>query len=100
MEVSFKFNPLNKSDQLENIRELFIAKIERLQTFNRSKLERNERKGAEIDYLKKFGKDWFEVCDETKTNNIEKRKEFIKMHPRYFDLVKSKIIFRIFDFKK
>ena len=93
VEVSFKFNPLNNTEQPTEIRLLFIAKIERLEIFNRSKLERNERKGSEIDYLKKFGNDWFEVCDEKKANNTEKRKEFIKIHPRYFELVKSKITF-------
>ena len=53
--------------------------------FNRSKIVTKERRGAEIDYLRKFGSQWFEACEET---TGEKLKEFTKQHPRYFDLIK------------
>ncbi len=91
-EVSFKHNPLNNTEQPADIRMIFIAKIGGLKIFNRSKLILNERRGCELDYLKMFGSEWFEVCDETNKNNEERRKEFFKMHPRYFELVKSKYL--------
>jgi hypothetical protein len=86
-EISFKSNPLNASEPGSDIRGMFMAKIKRLECFNRTKLEINEKKGAEIDYLKRFGAEWFEICDESKADQV-KLNEFRRMHPRYFDMVK------------
>lgn len=52
-----------------------------------------ERQGAEIDYLKRFGSEWFEVYGEAENKTIspEKRKKFEEAHPRYAKLVESKV---------
>lgn len=100
-EVRLKFNPLNAQDTKENIRELFITRIERLKIFNRTPIDLKERKGAEFDYLKLYGKEWLEL-EEAKDSNgeplnadeLERRKsKFNQEHPRFNRLVESKFIF-------
>jgi hypothetical protein len=76
---------LNSSDRIDNIRHMLIPKIESLRVFNRSKIDINDRKDAEYDYLNHFGKQWTELkSDETGL------RAFYDEHPRYLDLVKSK----------
>ena len=91
----FKFNPLNNTDQLENIRQFFIAKLGGLKVFNRTKFSRQERKGAEIDYLKKFGKQWLELAGSegsslTPDQLASNKNAFLVEHPRFTELVQSK----------
>lgn len=96
-ELVFKFNPLNESDKQGTIRQMFFAKMEKLKLFNRSPLIREERKGAEIDYLKEFAKTWIELSAklEKSTDDEEKKAvqntldQFYIEHPRYLALIKS-----------
>jgi hypothetical protein len=75
-----KSNPLNKNEKPENVRQLVIAKLSDLKMFNRTPIENDERKGAEIDYLKRFGKEWLELkC----TPNKIKLDIFVNEHPNY-----------------
>lgn len=94
VELRFKMNPLNHSDQNENIRQFIIAKIENLKILNRTNVERKERKGAEIDYLKKFAKIWLDL--EAKKDLPETQNElnlFYQQHPSYQNLIKSIYIY-------
>lgn len=67
--------------------------------FNRTKIKVMERRGAEIDYLKRFGNEWFEAYGESQDKIIppEKKKQFEEAHPRYAKLVESKQKLLIFE---
>ena len=105
-EIRLKFNPINSGDTKENIREMFITRVERLKIFNRTPIEVNERKGAEIDYLKFYGKEWLELeegkdsnGDTLKADELEMRKsKFHQEHPRFARLVESKSYLKITRF--
>lgn len=96
-EIRFRFNPLNNQDTPENVREMFIAKLPRIVLLNRTKINKNEHLGAEYDYLKRYGIDWFEVTEGKDINGqvipaelLEKKKQtFYRDHPRYALLVKK-----------
>ena len=97
-EIRFRFNPLNNSDTPENVREMFVAKLPRIEILNRTRIIKNEHLGAEYDYLKRYGIEWYEVTEGKDINGQaipaelleEKRKAFYRDHPRYTLLVKSK----------
>lgn len=55
-----------------------------VQVLNGQQVLRDERKGAEIDYLKRFGTTWLALKTE------DERKKFNAIHPRYMQLVASK----------
>ena len=65
--------------------------------FNRTKVLPEERKGADIDYLKKFGKEWIEIENKDKALSEEevmaRKKVFLEEHPSYLRLVESKALF-------
>jgi len=82
-----KFNTLNGTDNLENIRQFVIAKLSRLKIFNRTPISPGERKGSEIDYLKKFGQEWIDITSTLNEHKESRRKEFISMHPSYMSLI-------------
>lgn len=44
-----------------------------------------ERRGAELDYLKLFGEEWLKAGGPGPVSD-----EFLRKHPRYLQLVKSK----------
>ena len=101
-EINLKLNPLNNLESNTNIRQMIISKIGGLQIYNRTTINvRNrekfdERKGAEIDYLKKYGAEWLKITDENcgiNSHELEEMKiKFKNEHPRYSELVKSKNI--------
>ena len=87
-DVRFKGNPLNNTDRMSNIRVMFIAKIENLVMFNRTKVGvtvRGERAFCELDYLKMNGAEWLKVDKKDK----EQMLKFNRAHPRYLYFVKS-----------
>lgn len=100
--MRLKSNPLNDSDKNENIRQLMLARVSGLKMFNRTPVDGpgckgkliggQERKGAEIDYLKKFGKEWLETLEKK-----ELAKEFHRQHPRYQKLIECTS--RLFKFR-
>lgn len=57
---------------------------------NGQEILKEERKGAEIDYLKRFGASWLTLKSEEEKNN------FNKAHPSYQMLVASKYIHLVF----
>lgn len=87
-----KFNPLNGTDSLENIRQFVIAKMPDLKVFNRTQIMHGERKGSEIDYLKKFGQEWLDLEAPEKSCE-ENKNEFLLLHPSYIKLIESKKTF-------
>ncbi|CAH2002582.1 unnamed protein product [Acanthoscelides obtectus] len=78
-------NPILETEKFETRIEIIIAKIKNLKTINGSTIKREERYGAEIDYLKKYALEWIDV-----QNNPEARSKFLLEHNRYLELIESK----------
>lgn len=86
-------NPVINSFDRETSRQMVIAKVGRLTSLNRNEIEADERRGAEIDYLKRFGKDWaasYANSEPPSGPNVPPPPagcDFLRDHPRYMDLV-------------
>lgn len=73
-------NPLTKGDKAE---EIIIAKIGQLKTLNRCQILPEERRGAELDYRKAFGKEWRKAGGHPDPDRNRPSAEFLSAHPRY-----------------
>ncbi len=86
-ELRIRRNPFLKDMAPESIRELLVAKIGSLKVCNGSMINYGERKGSEIDYVRKTCKEWLASGgsrDEGKSNPSQ---EFLELHPRYAKLL-------------
>ncbi|XP_025104248.1 tubulin-specific chaperone E-like isoform X2 [Pomacea canaliculata] len=81
------FGSLPHLGAAETVREIVIAKIGNLTRFNRTDVNEQERKGAEIDYLKKFGPDWLKAGGNQDSSKDNPDIEFQAQHPRFCHLV-------------
>ncbi|CAH1792652.1 unnamed protein product [Owenia fusiformis] len=88
-EIKIQFNPLMSTFNPETVYELFVAKIENLKVFNRSTVTYGDRKGAEIDYLKMYGKIWLHSGGNQDPSKCKPTEEFNQEHPRYAALVSA-----------
>ena len=52
-----------------------------------------ERKGSEIDYMKKYHEDWLKNGGGKDQTDSNLQADFIKNHPTYTALIKSKSVF-------
>ncbi|EEB11830.1 tubulin-specific chaperone E, putative [Pediculus humanus corporis] len=77
----FKDNPILTIETMETNHQLIITKIRNLQVLNGEQILKEERKGADIDYLKRYGREWLGI------KNEEDKKTFIKAHPCYLKLI-------------
>lgn len=73
-------NPIYPSNQQESetAKQMIIAHLPNLTHLNRVLINRDERRGAEIDYLQKYAKDYF-----------ENRLDFINEHRQYLKLIEK-----------
>ncbi|GFT76656.1 tubulin-specific chaperone E [Nephila pilipes] len=78
-------NPIIQSVNQETARQLIIAKIQGLEILNRTQIERSERRGAELDYLKRYRSEWVESCQ----NSIQPSENFIAEHSTYNTLLQK-----------
>ncbi|NXD29136.1 TBCE protein, partial [Spelaeornis formosus] len=67
----------------ETLIQLIIAKISQLEVLNNCEILPAERKGAELDYRKIFGKDWLEAGGHWNSEKNKPSEEFLAAHPRY-----------------
>ncbi|NXI54241.1 TBCE protein, partial [Chloroceryle aenea] len=67
----------------ETVRQLIIAKISQLEVLNKCEILPAERKGAELDYRKIFGKDWLAAGGNWDPEKNKPSGEFLADHPRY-----------------
>ncbi|GFG39933.1 hypothetical protein Cfor_08990 [Coptotermes formosanus] len=83
-DMRFRENPVLQDESAETSRQLIIARIGNIKNLNGIVITSDERKGAEIDYLKKYGVQWAAVA---KPVDILNRKPvwdiFFQTHPRY-----------------
>ena len=75
-------NPVLAADFRTTSRQLVLAELPKLKVLDREEVTAKEVRGAEIDYLKKFGKAWLAA-----EGNQEAVAQFVSEHPRYADLV-------------
>ena len=77
--LKFKFNPILEKENRETCRQLTISAIKSLTYLNGSYIEKQERRGAEIDFLKKYGKEYLSY---KASNHSDEMDIFCKIHPR------------------
>ncbi|NXX39554.1 TBCE protein, partial [Tricholaema leucomelas] len=77
-------NPLMDTEKNpETLRQLIIAKISQLEVLNKSEIPPAERRGAELDYRKIFGKDWLAAGGNWDPEKNKPSEEFLAAHPRF-----------------
>ncbi|MEE6475226.1 hypothetical protein FKM82_010659 [Ascaphus truei] len=83
-------NPLMESEKNpETVRQLIIAKIAKLKVLSRTEILLSERKGAELDYRKKFGIDWLKAGGNQNQELNNPSVQFLIDHPRYNALIEK-----------
>lgn len=89
-QLSVLRNPLMEGERnLETAKQLTIARVGRLHTLNTSEILPAERRGAERDYLKMFGKQWLESGGHRDPEKNHPSAAFITEHPRYLALIQK-----------
>ncbi|CAF1344684.1 unnamed protein product [Rotaria sordida] len=76
--LSILRNPIYGTNQFENetAKQMIIARLPNLTHLNRVLISRDERHGAEIDYLQRYAQDYF-----------DKKLDFIYEHNQYQKLI-------------
>uniref|UniRef100_A0A2C9LD34 Tubulin-specific chaperone E n=1 Tax=Biomphalaria glabrata TaxID=6526 RepID=A0A2C9LD34_BIOGL len=82
-ELEVADNPILRTFTYDTVRQLFVAKIGSLKLISRTPISFEERKGAEIDYLKRFGTEWKLAGGNSDKLKNNPNNEFITNHPRY-----------------
>lgn len=80
-----------KTESVETGRQFIIARISKLKSLNSVKIWHDERRGAEYDYLKLFGKEWLAA-----EKDPEQKKIFLSNHSRFPALIESEFSFKFF----
>ncbi|KAF8774601.1 Tubulin-specific chaperone E like protein [Argiope bruennichi] len=80
-------NPIILSVNPETARQLIIAKIQGLETLNRTQIERSEKRGAELDYLKRYRNEWVTNYGNGTQNKLSDA--FMTEHPTYIMLLQK-----------
>ncbi|CAJ1052783.1 tubulin-specific chaperone E isoform X1 [Xyrichtys novacula] len=75
---------VSKDGNPRTVTQLLIARLGRLVFLNRCQIHPDERKGAELDYLKMFGEEFLKAGGENQVDS-----QFTCQHPRYMSLVKK-----------
>jgi len=83
-DLRFLKNPILERETYATCIQLILARIGNLKVFNGATIRPDERKGAEYDYIKKYGLEWLSVKDDP-----EKRAEFLRKYNRYDELVEK-----------
>ncbi|XP_033873199.3 tubulin-specific chaperone E isoform X2 [Acipenser ruthenus] len=83
-------NPLMSAERnAETAQQLIIAKIGKLQVLNKSEILPDERRGAELDYRKIFGREWLEAGGNQDPEKNRPSEAFTAQHPRYQILIEK-----------
>ena len=81
-EIKCRDNPIIDSENSQTSRQLVIAAVANLKVVNGTEVEKTERFGAEIDFLKKYGLEYLEAI-----KDLDKLENFCVKYPRYQALV-------------
>lgn len=82
-DLKYKDNPVVDSETATTSRQIVIASIATLKVANGTEIEKVERFGAEVDFLKKYGLEYLDAIKDPKKLEV-----FFKKTPRYQELVK------------
>ncbi|XP_070684560.1 LOW QUALITY PROTEIN: tubulin-specific chaperone E [Pempheris klunzingeri] len=83
VQLSCRSNPLVSADgNPKTATQLLIAKLGRLVVLNSCKILPEDRRGAELDYIKMFGEEWLKAG-----GGSEPSGQFTCRHPRYLSLI-------------
>ncbi|XP_054758777.2 tubulin-specific chaperone E-like [Lytechinus pictus] len=88
-EVNMKRNPLVQNEKASTVRGLLIAKLPSLCHCNHSAVSEAERKGSEIDYMKKYHEDWLKNGGGKDQPGSNLQADFIRNHPMYTAIIKK-----------
>ncbi|KAM9460958.1 tubulin-specific chaperone E isoform 2-T2 [Clarias gariepinus] len=69
--------------------QLLIARIGQLEILNRCQVLQDDRRGAELDYCRKFGRAWLQSGGHRDPPLNRPSAEFIEQHPRYLTLIQK-----------
>ncbi|KAI4470929.1 tubulin-specific chaperone e [Holotrichia oblita] len=83
-ELKFLHNPILETENFNTRTQLIIAKIANLKYLNGSFIASDERRGAEYDYVKKYGLEYLAV-----RNTPDELKQFLAKHHRYEELLQE-----------
>ncbi|XP_023029688.2 tubulin-binding cofactor E [Leptinotarsa decemlineata] len=78
--LRFTRNPILQTENPATREQIVVARIKNLKTLNGCRILDEERRGAEYDYLKKYGLEWL------KSQNTADRKKFLREHNRFLEL--------------
>uniref|UniRef100_A0A3Q3J3P7 Tubulin-specific chaperone E n=1 Tax=Monopterus albus TaxID=43700 RepID=A0A3Q3J3P7_MONAL len=83
VQFSCRGNRLVSSDgNLKTANQMLIAKLGKLVILNSCKIQPEDRRGAELDYIKMFGEQWLKAGGQSQSST-----EFNCQHPRYQSLI-------------
>ncbi|XP_016055342.1 PREDICTED: tubulin-specific chaperone E isoform X2 [Miniopterus natalensis] len=82
-------NPLTVGSGARTNLQFIIARIGQLRTLNRCEILPEERRGAELDYRKAFGKEWKGAGGHQDPDKNRPSEEFLAAHPRYLSLCRK-----------
>ncbi|XP_078127983.1 tubulin-specific chaperone E isoform X1 [Sander vitreus] len=83
VQFSCSGNPLASSDgNPKTATQMLIAKLGQLVLLNRNILRPEDRRGAELDYIKMFGEEWLKAGGASQLST-----QFASQHPRYQSLI-------------
>ncbi|XP_046677149.1 tubulin-specific chaperone E-like [Homalodisca vitripennis] len=83
-ELKFTNNPVQDNLSVETVYYKVVCRIGTLKVLNRKIVTREERRSAELEYLKECGREWLEV-----SNDEALKTKFVATHPRYPIIVKK-----------
>lgn len=88
VELSCRCKGLISSDgKPQTTHQLFIAKLKQLELLNRLKILPEDRRGAELDYIKMFGEEWLKAGGHPDPQQSRPSTQFTSQHPRYLSLI-------------
>lgn len=88
-ELKIKGNPVMSLEILETSHQIVIAKLDSLKCLNGLLITKEERRGAELDYLKKYCEQWLKCGGHRDPEFNKPCLDFINEHPTYLKLVKE-----------
>ncbi|KAM4604358.1 tubulin-specific chaperone E isoform 1-T2 [Polymixia lowei] len=90
LELSCRHNALLSRDtNPQTANQLLIAKLSQLVYLNRCQILHDDRRGAELDYIKMFGEEWLKAGGHRDPEKNQPSAEFTSQHPRYQSLIEK-----------
>ncbi|KAF7643570.1 hypothetical protein LDENG_00237020 [Lucifuga dentata] len=88
--LTCRSNQLVSSDgNARSANQLIIAKVGQLVFLNACKILPEDRRGAELDYIKMFGEEWLKAGGHRDPQQSHPSTQFTCQHPRYQSLIKK-----------